>query len=193
MTRAELILLALFIVVAVFVASRAQSFGTTQNVGADGSGENKTGAAELPAIGHGEASPVTESVVPFTEAPSVSGRSAASPSSPAAVSEGSPSPATPKPTQRGDGGAVAGGTASFVDPSFGARYLALPQGPGHHVRICDRRMRRCVWRVSTDAGPSLQRQREGRIADVSFADFRFLCGGCDPWAKGLLRVVVVGP
>lgn len=191
MTRAETILLALALVVAVFVAQRAQSFGTAAlaQPSARASAGELGGAAVrigVPGLSEGAA-------VPSSEAPSSGNRAAAaSPSSSAADSEGSPSPATPKPTQQGDGGAVAGGTASFVDPSFGARYLALPQGPGHHVRICDRRMRRCVWRVSTDAGPSLQRQREGRVADVSFADFRWLCR-CDPWAKGLLRVMVVGP
>ena len=80
------------------------------------------------------------------------------------------------------------GLASFVDPSFGRRYLALPSGPGHLARICSR-IHRCVWRRSTDAGPSLQRQREGRIADVSYGDFRWLCA-CDPWAVGILPVVV---
>ena len=82
------------------------------------------------------------------------------------------------------------GLASFVDPSFGGRYLALPSGPGHLARICSR-IHRCIWRRSTDAGPSLAMQRAGRVADVSYGDFAWLCG-CNPWAVGLLRVVVSG-
>jgi hypothetical protein len=47
----------------------------------------------------------------------------------------------------------------------------------------------CVVRTSTDAGPDLAMQRAGRVADLSFADFRRVCG-CDPWAVGLVRVTV---
>ena len=83
------------------------------------------------------------------------------------------------------------GLASFVAPSFGRRYLALPSGTGHLARICSR-IHRCIWRRSTDAGPSLAMQRAGRVADVSYGDFRWLCGGCDPYLVGLVRVVVVG-
>lgn len=82
------------------------------------------------------------------------------------------------------------GVASFVDPRFGSRYLALPEGPGHRVTICAAAGHPCVVRVSTDAGPDKAMQRAGRVADVSFADFRTLCGGCDPYAVGLIRVTV---
>jgi hypothetical protein len=78
------------------------------------------------------------------------------------------------------------GTASFVSASYGPRYLALPGGPGIRVMICGRGG--CVTRTSTDAGPSLFRQRQGRIADLSHADFFAVCG-CPSWA-GLTQVTV---
>jgi len=79
------------------------------------------------------------------------------------------------------------GRASFMAPAYGSRYLALPGGPGITVRICHGD--RCIRRTSTDAGPDLAMQRAGRVADLSFADFRWLCD-CDPWAVGLLEVSV---
>jgi hypothetical protein len=80
------------------------------------------------------------------------------------------------------------GTASFVGPRFGPRYLALPEGRGIRVEICSS-AGRCVTRVSTDAGPDRAMQRAGRVADLSFDDFAFLCG-CDPWVVGLMPVTV---
>lgn len=79
------------------------------------------------------------------------------------------------------------GIASFMDPSYGADYLALPEGPGHTVTICGPAA--CVTRVSTDAGPDKAMQRKGRVADLSFHDFKIVCG-CDPWQKGLVKVTV---
>lgn len=79
------------------------------------------------------------------------------------------------------------GTASFVDPSFGPTYLALPQGPGFTVRICGDAG--CVTRTSTDAGPDLAMQRAGRVADLSYRDFAIVCG-CDPYVRGLTKVTV---
>jgi hypothetical protein len=79
------------------------------------------------------------------------------------------------------------GKASFVGPSYGSRYLALPEGPGVTVTICH--ASRCVTRRSTDAGPDRAMQRAGRVADLSWADFRRLCL-CDPYVVGLLRVTV---
>jgi hypothetical protein len=79
------------------------------------------------------------------------------------------------------------GLASFVAPSYGPRYLALPDGPGITARICGPVA--CVVRTSTDAGPDRAMQRAGRVADLSFRDFAAVCG-CDPWAVGLVRVVV---
>ena len=79
------------------------------------------------------------------------------------------------------------GLASFVEPAYGPRYLALPDGHGVTVRICG--PAGCVVRTSTDAGPDRAMQRARRVADLSFVDFRHLCG-CDPWSVGLLRVTV---
>jgi hypothetical protein len=81
-------------------------------------------------------------------------------------------------------GAIMSGTLAYAKPSFGARYLAIPEGPGVRVRICA--PRGCLERVSTDAGPALFRQREGRLADVSYVDFAWLCG-CTPETLGLIR------
>ncbi len=87
--------------------------------------------------------------------------------------------------------AVVTGAASFVGPSYGPTYLALPEGPGHTVTICG--PADCVTRTSTDAGPDLAMQRAGRVADLSFADFHRVCG-CDPWQRGLINVTVTyGP
>lgn len=81
------------------------------------------------------------------------------------------------------GTAIEGGILAYAAPSHGSRYLAIPEGPGHRVRICVGG--RCLDRVSTDAGPALFRQREGRIADVSFVDFAWLCS-CDPQIRGTM-------
>ena len=78
------------------------------------------------------------------------------------------------------------GTASFVPPSWGARYLALPGGRGIRVRICGRAA--CIVRVSTDAGPDRAMQREGRVADLSWADWQTV-SGLSP-ARGLAPVSV---
>ena len=79
------------------------------------------------------------------------------------------------------------GTASFVAPSYGAHYLALPEGPGHTVTIC---AAHCVTRTSTDAGPDKAMQRAGRIADLSFRDFATVCR-CDPNVVGLVTVTII--
>ena len=81
----------------------------------------------------------------------------------------------------------AAGVASFVARAYGARYLALPAGPGVTARICGPAA--CVVATSNDAGPDLSMQRNGRIVDLSFALFKRVCG-CDPWAVGLVRVTV---
>ena len=85
------------------------------------------------------------------------------------------------------GGAPLTGIASYVGRSYGPRYLALPAGPGHRVTICGRAA--CVTRTSTDAGPALFLQRQGRIADLSWADFGRVCG-CSPELVGLTHVTV---
>lgn len=83
------------------------------------------------------------------------------------------------------------GIASYVNPSYGSRYLALPEHkwgrPGFRVMICG--PADCVNRTSTDAGPDLPMQRAGRIADMSFRDFATVCG-CNPKLKGTVKVTV---
>lgn len=92
------------------------------------------------------------------------------------------------------GTAMESGIIAFADPSFGDRYLAIPSGPGYRVRICSGSGAVCLDRISTDAGPALFRQREGRIADVSFVDFATLCG-CDPRIPGTMVATIenLGP
>ena len=77
------------------------------------------------------------------------------------------------------------GYASTYGPGWDG-WLALPQGPGVHVRICG--AGGCVVRTSTDAGPSLAMQRRGRIADLDVRTFEAVCGV--PWTVGLCLVVV---
>jgi len=66
------------------------------------------------------------------------------------------------------------GTWSYADPAYGPHYLAIPNGPGWRVTICGPAA--CLERVSTDAGPVLPLQREGRIGDLSAVMFETLCG-----------------
>ena len=86
--------------------------------------------------------------------------------------------------------AIEGGFAAYALPFHGRLYLALPEGPGVRVRICaGSGIVSCIIRTSTDAGPSLEMQRVGRLADLSFADFAKLCD-CWPPAVGLLPIRV---
>lgn len=102
---------------------------------------------------------------------------------------GVPSPSGPERSQPTADSAPAG-IASFMAPSYGDAYLALPAGPGHRVRICSSGLPdRCIERTSTDSGPDLAMQRDGRIADLSFADFKRVCR-CDPWVVGLVDVTI---
>lgn len=99
-----------------------------------------------------------------------------------------PQAAAPSVAPRAEiGTALVEGIASFVGPKYGSAYLALPAGRGITATICAGP--RCVTRVSTDAGPALFLQRRGRIADLSYADFRRLCV-CDPYVVGLIHVSV---
>lgn len=77
------------------------------------------------------------------------------------------------------------GIASYVLPKYGPTYLALPAGRGIAVSICTAIA--CVYRVSTDKGPVASLHR---VADLSWWDFRTLCGGCDPAVPGLIVVTV---
>jgi hypothetical protein len=117
----------------------------------------------------------------FAPVPTMPGEVRSVPSAPAVLATPRP---TPIPVARGH---VRTGVASFMAPKYGRYYLALPNGRGHRVTICGPAA--CVTRVSTDAGPDLAMQRAGRVADVSFWDFATICG-CDPWARGLVRVTV---
>ena len=85
---------------------------------------------------------------------------------------------------------LVGGTASHVGTQFGPEYLALPEHkwgqPGILVTICGDGG--CVTRRSTDAGPDLAMQRQGRIADLNAWDFERVCG-C-PASTGLTEVTV---
>lgn len=57
------------------------------------------------------------------------------------------------------------GIVNWATESHGPTYLALPIGPGHRVELCG--PGGCLTLLSTDAGPDLERQRAGRIADLA--------------------------
>lgn len=81
---------------------------------------------------------------------------------------------------------TAAGKASHMGDGFAASYLALPIGEGYFVRIVGPGGH--VEMCSTDAGPDLQMQREGRVADLSVAVFTHVCGV--PASMGLCQVTV---
>jgi len=193
MTRAALAALWLLVVVIA-----AQAAGGRQSSGTDGADRPDSGRLSSQWSAEQRQTPGNRlsikprsegSSVPSLEAPSsgMTRAAAASPSMPAAGLDPYPPPATPATDTR----SRIVGVASYVDPSYGSRYLALPQGPGHYVWICDSRMERCLARVSTDAGPDLAMQRRGRVADISYRDMAYLCR-CRPEVVGLFRVVVYG-
>jgi len=80
---------------------------------------------------------------------------------------------------------AAQGKASWMPERFGARYLALPGGPGIRVTICGAR---CLTMTSTDAGPSKAMQRLGRVADIGVRSWEYICGV--PRSVGLCPVTV---
>ena len=88
------------------------------------------------------------------------------------------------------GTVLTAGTASHVGTQFGRGYLALPEHrwgqPGIPVKVCG--PADCVTRVSTDAGPNLEMQRQGRVVDLNAWDFEKVCG-C-PASDGLVDVTV---
>ena len=102
--------------------------------------------------------------------------------------DGAPTPAVAqRPTPSGASvPAPRRGIASYMAPSYGRRYLALPGGPGIRVRICG--AAGCVVRVSTDAGPDREMQRAGRVVDLSWWDWQAV-SGLSP-ARGLAPVTV---
>ena len=69
---------------------------------------------------------------------------------------------------------------------YGARYLALPAGPGHRVRICG--AGGCAVMTSNDSGPDRAMQRAGRVADIGVLAWEAICGL--PRSAGLCRVSV---
>lgn len=73
-----------------------------------------------------------------------------------------------------------------------AGWLALPEGPGHRVRICSSisGAQICVTKTSNDAGPSLERQRAGVIVDLDIATFEKLCK-CQWLVLGVIKEVSV--
>ncbi len=110
------------------------------------------------------------------KAPAVSwGASMAGPTAKACFDNGCPVGSQSKPP-RSDAltGRTVRGIASHYAASFGPRWLALPEGPGVRVRVTG--PGGSVVRTSNDAGPALFRQRQGRVVDLSWADFRTICG-----------------
>jgi hypothetical protein len=85
-----------------------------------------------------------------------------------------------------DAGEVREGIASTYGNGYEG-YLALPEGPGHRVRVCGPAA--CIVRTSNDAGPSLAMQRAGRIVDLDATDFNAVCG-CRWQTVGLVKVTV---
>ena len=85
-----------------------------------------------------------------------------------------------------DAGEVRSGIASTYGDGYEG-YLALPEGPGHTVRVCG--PADCIVRTSNDAGPDLAMQRRGRIVDLDATDFNQVCG-CRWQQVGLVRVTV---
>jgi hypothetical protein len=91
----------------------------------------------------------------------------------------------PQPTPRPiDPGATVGpdavdsvtrsGTIAWAHEGLGPTYVAIPTGAGHRVTICG--PGGCWTTASTDAGPDLRMQREGRIADVAVDQWERICG-----------------
>jgi len=142
-------------------------------------GNGASGTMARPSIG----APLASAPEPSRTAPGDYGSSGAPLPSPAAVRM-----ATPLPATSDIGTAIESGIVAYAGPSLGGRYLALPGGPGQLVWICSTRSR-CLERTSTDAGPNLAMQRLGRIADVSFVDFAWLCR-CEPSVRGTMVMTI---
>jgi hypothetical protein len=113
---------------------------------------------------------------PATERPLVGG--APSPVAAQQLVVGTSGPSAPATS--GIGTALMGGTLSYVDPSYGPLYLALPFPRGTVATVCG--PADCVLRRSTDFGPD-QRIHPDRIADLSARDWMVVCG--QPLSAGL--------
>lgn len=79
---------------------------------------------------------------------------------------------------------VRSGFMSWMPEKYGARYLALPQGAGHRVRVCGVR---CITIRSNDIGP-VQRIFPDRVADLGVVLWEQVCGL--PRSRGLCPVTV---
>lgn len=101
---------------------------------------------------------------------------------PSAAASPQPAPTVGAPVT----GRIVRGVASHYGRAYGAHWLALPEGPGVRVRVTG--PGGSVVRTSNDAGPDLAMQRAGRVVDLSWADFRAICG-CTV-DVGLIRVTV---
>lgn len=91
---------------------------------------------------------------------------------------------TPAPTPRPTTARTYYGIASWMPEKYGARYLALPEGPGHRVRIC---AARCIVLTSMDTGP-VRRIYPDRVADLSVVLWERVCNL--PRSHGLCRVSI---
>ena len=122
--------------------------------------------------------------VPGTSEREPSRPSGAPAPSPAASAVPGPRP-TNAPSANVSAPAHLSGMASTYGPGWNG-WIALPQGPGHTVRVCGRGG--CLTVTSNDAGPSLARQREGRVIDLDVRAFEKVCGA--RWTIGLCPVTV---
>lgn len=86
-------------------------------------------------------------------------------------------------------GSARTGIASTYGPGWKG-WIAWPQGPGWMLRVCG--AGGCAVVVTTDAGPDLAMQRQGRIVDLDVDTFERVAGV--PWTVGLskVRVTVLG-
>jgi hypothetical protein len=82
-------------------------------------------------------------------------------------------------------GSTRTGIASTYGPGWRG-WIAWPQGPGWMLRICG--PGGCAVVVTTDAGPDLAMQRQGRIVDLDVKTFERVAGAS--WTVGLTKVHV---
>lgn len=97
---------------------------------------------------------------------------------PDALAASSSAPSSPKRITRF-------GIASTYGPGWKG-WIAWPQGPGWRLRVCG--AGGCAVVVTTDAGPDLAMQREGRIVDLDITTFERVAG--TSWTIGLTKVKV---
>ncbi len=93
-----------------------------------------------------------------------------------------PAKPTARPTQKNR---VVVGIASTYGPGFNG-LLALPEGPGHKVKVCGPKA--SITKVSNDTGPNHAMQLLGRVVDLDVPSFQIVCGCA--WTIGLVKVSV---